>query len=90
MSFTKEKNISALVVFLDFEKAYDNIVWKYLQKCLETNFGPQLRQWISILYEDIMSCVLNNGYATKHFNLSKGVRQGVPCLACYLPLVFKS
>ena len=25
-----------------------------------------------------MSCVLNNGYATKHFNLSKGVRQGCP------------
>ena len=80
MSFTNEKNISASAVFLDFEKAFDTIEWKYLTKCLETfNLGPQLRQWISILYKDIMSCALNNGYATKHFNLSRGgVGQGCP------------
>ena len=42
------------------------------------NFGPQLRQWITVLYNNISSCVLNNGFATKHFNLSRGVRQGCP------------
>jgi len=26
----------------------------------------------------ITSCVLNNGFATKHFNLSRGVTQGCP------------
>ena len=26
----------------------------------------------------ISSCVLNNGFATNHFNLSRGVRQGCP------------
>ena len=79
MSFTKKKNISGLAVFLDFEKAFDSIEWCYLQKCLEAfNFGPQLRQWISVLYNNISSCVLNNGFATKHFNLSRGVRQGCP------------
>ena len=83
--------VSAFAVFLDFEEAFDTIEWNYVLKCLETfNFGAQFRQWISILYKDIMSCVLNNGYATKHFNLSRGVRQGVPCLACYLPLALKS
>ena len=79
MSFTKKKNIPGLAVFLDFEKAFDSIEWCYLQKCLEAfNFGPQLRQWISVLYNNISSCVLNNGFATKHFNLSRGVRQGCP------------
>ena len=79
MSFTKAKNIPGLAVFLDFEKAFDSIEWKYLQKCLEVfNFGPQLRQWVSVLYKDITSCVLNNGFATKHFNLGRGVRQGCP------------
>ena len=42
------------------------------------NFGPQLRQWIVVLYNTITSCVLNNGFATKHFNLRRGVRQGCP------------
>ena len=64
MCFTKEKNIPGLAVFLDFEKAFDSIQWRYLQKCLETfNFGPQLRQWIRVLYNKISSCVLNNGFA---------------------------
>ena len=31
-----------------------------------------------VIYSDISSCVLNNGYATKHFNLGRGVRQGCP------------
>ena len=79
MSFTKKKNIPGLAVFLDFEKAFDSIEWCYLQKCLEAfNFGPQLRQWITVLYNNILNCVLNNGFATKHFNLSRGVRQGCP------------
>ena len=79
VSFTKAKNITGLAVFLDFEKAFDSIEWKYLQKSLEVfNFGPQLRKWITVLYNGISSCVLNNGFATKHFNLGRGVRQGCP------------
>ena len=79
MSITKKKNFPGLEVFLDFEKAFDSIEWCYLQKCLEAlNLGPQLRQWNTVLYNNISSCVLNNGFATKPFNLSRGVRQGCP------------
>ena len=79
MSFTKAKNIPGLAVFLVFEKAFDSIEWNYLQKCLEVfNFGPQLRQWVTVLYNDILTRVLNNGFATNHFYLSRGVRQGSP------------
>ena len=79
MVFTKQKNIPGAVVFLDFEKAFDSIEWSYLQKCLEVyKFGPQLRQWIKVFYNDISSCVLNNGFASEHFTLSRGVRQGCP------------
>ena len=78
MFFTKKKNIPGLAVFLDFEK-FDSIEWCYLQKCLEAFiFGPHLRQWITVLYNNISSCVLNNGFATKQFNLGRGVRQGCP------------
>ena len=79
MSFTKAKNIPGLAVFLDFEKAFDSIEWKYLQKSLVAfKFGPQLRKWVDVLYNDISGCILNNGFATKHFNLGRGVRQGCP------------
>ena len=54
MSFSKLKNIPGLAVFLDFEKAFNSIEWCYLQKCLEAfNFDTQLRQWITVLYNNI-------------------------------------
>ena len=79
MDFTKIKNIPGIAVFLDFEKAFDSIEWDFIQKCLESfNFGPNLRQWISVFYKDICSCVVNNGVASKLFYLERGVRQGCP------------
>ena len=79
MLYTRQKNLHGAGIFLDFEKAFDTIEWIYLQKCLEVfNFGPQLRQWIGVFYSNISSCVLNNGFASEHFSLSRGVRQGCP------------
>ena len=79
MSFTKTHNIPGLAVFLDFEKAFDSLERNYLQKCLEVfNFGPQLQQWIKVIYSNISSCVLNDGHTTRHLNLGRGVRKGCP------------
>jgi len=70
---------TGLAVFLDFEKAFDSIEWDFIRKCLESfDFGPNLRQWTSVFYKDISSCVNNNGVASKHFYLERGVRQGCP------------
>ena len=79
MHFTKQQDIPGVAVFLDFEKAFDSIEWNFIHKCLETfNFGPDLRQWIKVFYRNISSCVMNNGHASKHFQLERGVRQGCP------------
>lgn len=76
MSFTKTQNIPGLAVFLDFERAFDSMEWNYLQKCLETfKFGPRLRWWISVIYSDISSCILGNGFATRQF---KGSQASLP------------
>ena len=79
MDFTKRNNLPEIAVFLDFEKAFDSIEWDFLQICLQSfNFGPQLRRWVSIFYNNITSCILNNGYASNHFLLERGVSQGCP------------
>lgn len=79
MVFRKQKNIPGAAVFLDFEKALDSIEWSYLQRCSEVHkFGPHLQQWIKVFYDVISSCVLNNGFTSEHFMLSRGVRQGCP------------
>ena len=41
--FTKEKNIPGLLLFLDFEKAFDTIEWPFIIKSLQYfGFGPSV------------------------------------------------
>ena len=41
-------------------------------------FGPSFIQWVDLLYSDIRSAILINGYTSRHFKQSRGVRQGCP------------
>ena len=43
----------------------------------------KLSSWVRLFYCNIESCVLNNGWTSNFFNLSRGVRQGCP-LSPYL------
>ena len=46
-------------------------------------FGNSFIRWIHTFYENISSCVLNNGFSTAPFPVERGVRQGDP-LSAYL------
>ena len=84
MHFAESENIPAILVSVDFEKAFDKLDWSFVHKSLENyNFPPFIRQWVKILYTDIVSCVTNNGWHSNYFRLSRGVRQGRP-LSPYL------
>ena len=75
-SLTGKKGIA---LFLDFKKAFDSIEWPYLKAAINFfNFGPDILNWISIFYNDVSSCVLNNGHASTFFPLQRDVRQGCP------------
>ena len=74
----------ALLLLVDFEKAFDSIEWTYIRKVLKSyNFGNDLLAWFDILYKEPKSCVLNNGHFSEFFSLSKSCRQGDP-LSPYL------
>ena len=84
MDFTLNENISGLMIFIDFHKAFDSLEWDYLCKCLEAfNFGEDFIGWVKTFYKDIESCVQNNGFFSDHFKLERGVTQGDP-LSPYL------
>ena len=84
MDYTKTENLPGILLSLDFKKAFDTLEWPYINKVLDTlNFGEGIKRWISVFYANIETAVLNNGFATKWFKPSRGVRQGCP-LSLYL------
>ena len=64
--FTQDENIPALVMSVDFEKAFDTLEWPFMYQCLEKfNFPLLIKQWVKILYIDTKSCVTNNGWSSE-------------------------
>ena len=79
LEYTDVKKIPGILLFIDFEKAFDTIEWPFIQNVLRHfNFGQVIRKWVSILYSDVESAVINGGYMTNYFKVSRGVRQGCP------------
>ena len=84
MDYTRIKNLLGILLFIDFEKAFDSFEWTFLEKCLnQFGFGPDFIRWVNIFYKDIQSCIINNGLCSQYFNIERGVRQGDP-LSPYL------
>ena len=87
LNYCEEEDIPALLITIDFEKAFDLLNWKFIDKSLTFfDFPESIRTWVKILYKDINSCVSNNGWASQFFPLTRGVRQGCP-LSPYLFLI---
>jgi hypothetical protein len=75
-------NVHGILAFIDYEKAFDTVRWKFLYRCLERlNFGKQFRTCVETLYRDIETCVTNNGHASNFFQPTRGIRQGCPISA---------
>ena len=73
-----------LLLFLDFEKAFDTLEWSFIQKTLlHFGFGSSLLKRMKVFYCNIESCTLNNDWASDSFKLDRGVTQGCP-LSPYL------
>ena len=81
---TELQKIPGILLLLDFQKAFDTLDWSFIQKTLDLfNFGNVIKRWITTFYKNSESCVMNNGFCTNNFKLSRGVRQGCP-LSPYL------
>ena len=73
MDFTDRENISGLLILIDFQKAFDTLEWDFLFKCLQCfNFGQDFIHWVKVFYQNIRSCVINNGTVSDYFNLERG------------------
>ncbi len=67
--FAKTHNLPGIILNIDFEKAFDSIIWNFIDKTLEAfNFGETFWSFIRTIYRNISSTVINNGEMSEWFN----------------------
>ncbi|KAK1409431.1 hypothetical protein QVD17_35957 [Tagetes erecta] len=79
ITWSKKAKRKVMLFKIDFEKAFDNINWNFLDATLsQMNFPLKWRRWITNMFAASRSSVLVNGSPTYEFKCHKGVRQGDP------------
>ena len=65
---------SALLIALDFRKAFDSINHSFIDSCLETlNFGKSFRAWVKFFFNDRDTYLLMHGFMEEKIKLEQGV-----------------
>ncbi|CAB4016368.1 Hypothetical predicted protein [Paramuricea clavata] len=84
-------DVSAAILSLDQEKAFDRVEWSFLTKVLGAmGFGLSFQQWVRLFYTNIGSSVIVNGFISTDFNITHGVRQGCPLSPLLYVLVIEA
>lgn len=72
-------NTDALILFLDFYKAFDTVEHTFLFEILDfLGLGSNFCKIIKMFYTDIYSSVSLNPSITARFEVVRGIRQGCP------------
>ncbi len=76
MNYRETEDIPGLLMFGDFENAFDSIEWSFIGKALEKfRFSKNFHTWFKIIYKDISSCIINNGNPSGYCQVGRGVSQ---------------
>ena len=70
----KNWNLYGLILSFDFEKEFDTVSWKLLEKktLKYYNLGDSIIRWISVFQKGAESCIIQNGFISKFFYLKWG------------------
>jgi len=80
-----KKKEAGLILKLDYEKAYDNVNWDFLEEVLiSRGFGVKCTNWIKKITKGGSMCIRLNDENSGYFLAGKGLRQG----DCLSPLLF--
>ena len=87
MHIAESKNLTGLLMLVDFEKAFDSISWKFIYKTLQFfGYSSNFIRWIQLFNTDIKLYVLQCGYLSEFIPIGRGCRQGDP-ISPYLFLI---
>ena len=80
-----------ILLFLDFEKAFDYVEHNFIFKTLgKFNFGPDIIRRIKTIYTSCTARVKNNGHISPPISIARGIKQGCPVSALLFILVVET
>ena len=70
MQTTDNQNVPGLLMLIDFEKAFDSMLWYFLYKTLKFyGFSDNFTKWTKLFNNDTEAFVLQCGYLSKAINI---------------------
>ena len=83
-------DLDGILLFLDFEKAFDSVDYNFMFKTLEKfNFGDKFIAMVKTLYNRPIFRIKNNGWISKSCEMQRGIRQGCPVSALLFVFVIE-
>ena len=77
ISHVTEKKKTALILLIDFRKAFDSIDHTFLHNTLTLlGFGPDIVKWITLFFNNREAQILMGGHMSDIIKLEQGVPQG--------------
>ena len=74
-----QRNLVAVLISVDFEKAFDKVEHNSLIQAFSYfGFPEYMLQWLTILFKDMWLCTINDGFTSNWFMLTHGIYQGNP------------
>ena len=79
LDYVAHHNISACIVGIDYNKAYDRVHRGWLQRCMGALGLPAPAQrWINLLLQGTRAQIVYNGFSSRAFPVPAGCAQGSP------------
>ena len=86
---TKKYQIPGRLIAVDFKKAFDSVSRDLLFRTLHAfRFGPSFIHWIKTFYNNVSSCVMNNGHCHCPFRSSARCKARKPALFLFVYYCF--
>jgi exonuclease III len=79
VDYVVSQDLSACILGLDYNKAYDRIHRGWLNRCMEALGVPaEAQRWVRLLMQDSEAQVVYNGFLSRRFKVLAGCAQGNP------------
>ena len=82
IDYCKTNSIEAIIMAVDFEKAFDTVNWNAMTVVMHAfGFDQPFIDMVMLCYRDFKVTIGNNRYYTKPLPLERGNKQGCPLSA---------